>query len=128
MEFVTLLRPKNKFDMLNRIWKRVMAIVVTCVTLSSCYSVRVVNKDTVPEPDPLNTSPDFYRGKKTYVLDTVIGLKLLEGSFHLIAKPCSSLGFHSFEYRVDLGGVLLSGITLGKKRKVKIKYTCIKPS
>lgn len=94
--------------------------------LSSCYSVRIVNRDTVPEPDPFNMSPDFYRGKKTNVVDTTIGLKLIEGDFHMIAKPCSSLGFHSFEYRVTLGGVLLSGITLGKGRKVKITYVCVK--
>jgi len=85
-----------------------------------------MNKDAVPEPDPMNTSPDFYRGKLTHVLDTVIGLKLLDGDFHLIVKPCSSRGFYSFEYKVDFGGVMLSAITFGKKRKVKIKYVCIK--
>jgi hypothetical protein len=94
--------------------------------LSSCYSVRVMNKNAVPEPDPFNTSTDFYKGKKTHVLDTTIGLKLAEGDFHLIVKPCSDRGFYSFEYRVTFGGVLVSAITFGKKRKVKIKYVCVK--
>ncbi len=98
-------------------------IILLC---TSCYSVRIMNKDATPEPDPFNTSEGFYRSKMTHNLDTTIGLKLAEGDFHLIVKPCSSRGFYSFEYRVDLGGVLLSAVTFGKKRKVKIKYVCVK--
>ncbi|MDB5193346.1 MAG: hypothetical protein JWQ96_2909 [Segetibacter sp.] len=94
--------------------------------LTSCYSVRVMNKDATPEPDPFNTSPDFYKGKMTHVLDTIIGLKLVEGDFHLIVKPCSNLGIYSFEYRVTFGGVMLSAFTFGKKRKVNITYVCVK--
>jgi len=94
---------------------------------SSCYSVRIVNRDGIPEPDPLNTSRDFYKGKKVRILDTVITLKPLEGEFYLIEK-CASGGFYSFEYRVTLGGALLSAITFGKKRKVQIKYVCLKES
>lgn len=77
------------------------------------------------EPDPLNTSSNFYRGKKVYCLDTTITLKLTEGQFHLIEK-CASGGFYSFEYRSTFGGVLLSAVTFGKKRRVKIKYVCLK--
>jgi hypothetical protein len=98
---------------------------VLMVFLSSCYSVRVVNRDAVPEPDPLNTSGDFYKGKKVHVLDTVIRLKLQEGSFSLIEK-CASQGFYSFEYKATFGGVLLSAVTFGGRRQVKIKYVCIK--
>jgi hypothetical protein len=99
---------------------------VLIVLLTACYSVRVVNREGVPEPDPLNTSNDWYKGKKVHQLDTTISLKLLEGEFFLIEK-CPS-GFYSFEYRSTLGGVLLSGITFGKKRRVKIKYVCLKES
>ena len=102
-------------------------LVVIIVFFSSCYSVRVVNKDGIPEPDPLNTTGDFYKGKKVHVLDTVISLKLQEGEFTLIER-CVSQGFYSFEYRVTFGGVLLSTITFGKKRQVKIKYVCLKQS
>ena len=102
-------------------------VVVIVILFSSCYSVRVVNKDAVPEPDPLNTSTDFYRGKKVHVLDTVITLKPQEGEFTLIER-CVSDGFYSLEYRVTFGGVLLNTITFGRKRQVKIKYVCLKQS
>jgi hypothetical protein len=108
--------------------KRVTAFLLlffTLVFFTSCYSVRIVNKEGVPEPDPLNNSGNFYKGKKVHVLDTTISLKLTEGEFHLIER-CATGGFYSFEYRVTFGGVLLSAITFGKKRRVKIKYVCLK--
>ncbi len=95
------------------------------LSLTSCYSVRIINKDGVPEPDPLNTTGNFYKGKKVYTLDTTIKLKLAEGEFHLIER-CTECGFYSIEYRNTFGGVLLSAITFGKKRRVKVKYVCIK--
>ncbi len=92
---------------------------------SSCYSVRVVSRDGVPEPDFASDSKDFYRNKQVHVLDTTIRLKVQEGEFTMI-KDCGTSGFFSFEYRNTLGGVLLSAITFGKLRKVKVKYVCLK--
>ena len=106
----------------NHSW--LMAVIISLI-LSSCYSVRIVSRDGVPEPDPMNTSGNFYKGKKVNVLDTTISLKLYEGDFHMIER-CAGGGFYSLEYRVTFGGVLLSAVTLGKKRKVKIKYVCLK--
>ena len=100
---------------------------IVLILLSSCYSVRVVNRDGVAENDPENMSDDWYRGKKVHKLDTTISLKLLEGEFFLLEK-CPSGCFFSFEYRVTFGSVLLSGVTFGKKRRVKIKYVCQKES
>ncbi len=100
-------------------------LFIIMLSLSSCYSVRIVNKEGTPEPDPLNNSGNFYKGKKVHVIDTTISLKLQEGEFFLIER-CPSGGFYSVEYRVTFGGVLLSAITFGKKRKVKIKYVCLK--
>ena len=100
---------------------------ILLIVLSSCYSVRIVSRDGVPEPSALNTSADFYKGKKMNVIDTTITLKLMEGEFFLI-ENCAGRGFYSFEYRATLGGVLLSAITLGKKRQVKVKYVCLKQS
>jgi len=100
---------------------------IMLIFLSSCYSVRIVSRDGVPEPSALNTSDNFYKGKKVNVIDTTITLELLEGEFFLIEK-CTGRGFYSFEYRSTLGGVLLSAITLGKKRQVKVKYVCLKQS
>ena len=104
---------------------RLFIVTCTVVIFSSCYSVRVVNKDSIPEPDPLNTSGDFYKGKKVHVVDTVIRLKPQEGEFSLIER-CVTDGFYSLEYRVTFGGVLLNTVTFGRKRQVKIKYVCIK--
>lgn len=100
---------------------------IILVFLSSCYSVRIVSRDGVPEPNPINTSDDFYKGKNVNVIDTTITLKLQEGEFYLIEK-CAAGGFYSFEYRATFGGVLLNAITLGKKRQVKVKYVCLKQS
>jgi hypothetical protein len=101
--------------------------ILLSILLSSCYSVRLMNKNGIPEPDPLNTSQDFYRGKRVHVLDTVITLKPLEGEFYLIER-CASGGFYSFEYKVTFSGVLLNVVTFGKRRQVKIKYVCLKQS
>ena len=104
-----------------------LLLVTLLFTMSSCYSVRVVSTGT-PEPDALNTSTHaLYRFKKVHVLDTVISLKVLEGDFHLTRK-CNSGGFYSFEYRVSLGSVLLGAVTFSKKRRVNIKYICLKES
>ena len=112
----------------NRIKIHLLFIAgILLVILTSCYSVRIVSRDGVPEPNPLNTSGDFYKGKNVNVIDTTITLKLQEGEFYLIEK-CGARGFYSFEYRSTLGGVLLSAITLGKKRQVKVKYVCLKQS
>jgi hypothetical protein len=108
-------------------YRSLFFLCIVFTLFSSCYSVRIVNRDGVPEPDPLNTSKDFYKGKKVHTLDTVITLKPLEGEFYLIEK-CASGGFYSFEYRVTLGGAILSAVTFGKKRKVQIKYVCLKES
>lgn len=105
---------------------RLAIAALICIFFSSCYSVRVVNRDSVPEPDPMNRSADFYRGFKVHSLDTTIKLKLTDEAFSRIVPACSDKGFYCFEYRVTLGGVLLSGVTLGKLRKVKIKYVCVK--
>lgn len=92
----------------------------------SCYTVRILNRDAVPEPDPLNRSEDFYRGKLVHTIDTTVSLKLYEGEFSLIEKACRGCGFYSFEYRPTFGGVLLNAVTFGSKRRIKAKYVCVK--
>ncbi len=104
---------------------RLLHIFTALALFSSCYSVRVVSRNGVPEPDFANTYQDFYRNKQLHVIDTTIRLKLQDGEFSLI-KDCGSTGFFSFEYRNTLGGVLLSAVTFGKVRKVRVKYVCLK--
>lgn len=105
--------------------RSLLLIIMVMVGLSSCYSVRVVSRGGVAEPDYSNDSQDFYKNKKTHSIDTTINLKLSQGSFELI-RNCGPTGFFALEYRVTLGQVLLSGITLGRVRKVKVTYVCLK--
>lgn len=95
------------------------------VGLTSCYSVRLVSRDGIPEPNLANDAQDFYKNKKVFVVDTTISLKPTEASFSLL-RNCGPSGFYAVEYRVTLGHILLSGITLGRTRKVKVKYVRLK--
>jgi hypothetical protein len=92
--------------------------------LNGCYSIRISNVNGVPEPDPMNMENGFYRNKEVHVIDTTVNLSVLENQV-LVLETCPS-GFHSLEYKASLGGVLLSGITFGKVRKIKVKYVCLK--
>ncbi|MXV51500.1 hypothetical protein GS399_11010 [Pedobacter sp. HMF7647] len=115
--------------MIIKIYKQLFIKCLLCaaffICLSSCYSVRIISRDGVPQPDYTNNSPDFYKNKMVLVIDTTIRLKVHEGDFSLI-KGCSTQGFYALEYRMTFGDVLVSGITFGKVRKVRVKYVCIK--
>lgn len=98
----------------------------SALSLASCYSVRFVDKHGVGKPNPNNQSKDaFTRGLDVITLDTTIKLKPHLGS-PMLLESCNGNGFYYFEYRVTLGGVLLSAITFGRKRQVRIKYVCMK--
>ena len=94
--------------------------------LQGCYSVIISNKNGTAEPSPTNQAQGFYNGKEVVVIDTTIKLGILENE--VIALERCPQGFHSVEYRVTLGGVLLNAITFGKRKKVKVRYVCIKES
>ena len=102
-----------------------------CTILTSCYSVRLRNVNGTPQPDPFSNRDDYYRGMAVVELDTVIGIKITSKDFTYLIKEkeaCESGKLNIIEYRNTFGGVLLSAVTFGKKRKVKIKYVCEKPS
>ncbi|MEK6154112.1 hypothetical protein WIW50_12655 [Flavobacteriaceae bacterium 3-367] len=97
----------------------------------SCYSVRLRSVNGAPMPDPLSTRTDYYRDMQVVELDTTIGIDLTTKDFTLLIKEtdlCPTGKLHTVEYRSTLGGVLLSGITFGRKRRVRIKYVCMKPT
>jgi len=102
-----------------------LLLITFLFLFSSCYSVRMITTKGVPEPNPINNEDGFYRQKEVVEIDTTISLKPLEKEFTLLEK-CNGKGFHSIEYRNTFGGILLSAITFGKKRKVKVKYVCLK--
>jgi hypothetical protein len=103
----------------------IIPVLFILLVMQSCYSVRISNVTGAPEPDPLNFESGFYRGKAVHVMDTTVNLSLLENHV-LVLETCPNGCFHTVEYRVTLGSVLLSGITFGKQRKIKVKYVCLK--
>ncbi len=104
-------------------------LVISICMLTSCYSVRLRNVNGTPQPDPFSDRKDYYRGMAVVELDTVIKIKLTSKDFTYLIKEkeaCESGKLNIIEYRNTFGGALLSVITFGKKRKVKIKYVCEK--
>lgn len=109
--------------------KLFLFIMSICI-LTSCYSVRLRNVNGAPQPDPFSDRDDYYRGMMVVELDTIINIKLTSKDFTYLIKEnevCESGKLNIIEYRNTFGGVLLSAVTFGKKRKVKIKYVCEKP-
>lgn len=96
--------------------------------LVSCYSVKIVSTNGTPNPDPLNDNDDDYRNKRVIVVDTVIKAGTTTASLGLRTQRtgCESGKIHSVEYKNTFGGTLLYLVTFGSKRKVKIKYVCMK--
>lgn len=104
-------------------------ITMSILLLSSCYSVRLRNVNGAPELDPFSDRDDYYRGMAVVELDTIIDMKLTSKDFTLLIKEsdrCESGKINIVEYRNTFGGLLLSAVTFGRKRKVKIKYVCEK--
>lgn len=111
-------------------FKFFLLIISACI-LTSCYSVRLRNVNGAPQLDPFSDRDDDFRGMAVIELDTVVKTKLGTKEFtHLIKESdqCESGKINIIEYRNTLGGVLLSGVTFGSKRRVTIKYVCEKPS
>lgn len=107
----------------------ILLLFIVLLLLNSCYSVRLQNVEGTYEPAVPQVRDDYYRPMEVIELDTVITLGAANKDFtYLIRKTdkCPSGKLHTIEYRNTLGGVLLSAITLGRKRLVKIKYVCMK--
>lgn len=105
----------------------VVFIIAFALPLPSCYSVILVNKNGTAVADPLNNEIGFFNGKEVIKIDTTIKLKLPDNHV-LFFEKCPEGGFYALEYRVTLGGALLSAVTFGKRRKVKVRYVCLKQS
>ncbi len=95
--------------------------------LTSCYSIRVANINGAPETSPLGSGETgYYADKKFTAIDTTIALKIYENDA-MFLESCEEGGFYSVEYRVTFGDVLWNALTLGTKKKVRVKYVCLKP-
>jgi len=104
----------------------VFGILSILMMSASCYSVRIKTVNGVGMPDPVSDRTDYYRNLQVIEIDTVIKIGALDKDFTYLIKDCESGGLHIVEYRNTLGGILLSAVTFGRKRKVNIKYVCIK--
>ena len=103
--------------------------IIIISILASCYSIRLRNENGAQQPDPFSNRDDYYRGMHVIEIDTIIDMKLTSGDFTYLIKEndsCESGKLNIVEYRNTFGSVLLSAITFGRKRKVKIKYVCEK--
>jgi len=104
-----------------------LMVMIVLTVLQGCYSVRISNVNGVPEPNPVNFEEGYYRGKAVMIIDTTVNLKALENEV-MVVETCPEGCFQTIEYRVTLGDALLSGITLGKMRRIRVKYVCLKVS
>lgn len=127
LQFCVLLIMKKLVISNHSPWHILLIVAGLMLFLQSCYSVRISNVMGVPEPDPVNFESGFYRNKAVHVIDTTVNLSLLADQV-LVLETCPEGCFQTVEYRVTLGAALLSGITFGKMRKIKVKYVCLKES
>lgn len=104
---------------------KIMLFATILVCISSCYSVRFQVNNGQFEPADTERE-DAYAGYNVHTLDTIVSRKMTTGDHYFNIANCPSGALHTIEYKVGLGGVLLYMITFGRKKKVRIKYVCIK--
>lgn len=97
--------------------------------MQSCYSVRIVSTHGTPMPPFDMDRDDWYRDKMIVEIDTVLktGVGIDDITFKVQQENCETGKLFSVEYKNTFGGSLLYLITFGNKRKVKLKYVCMKP-
>ena len=115
---------------MNKTIKKIMLISASLL-FASCYTVRLRSVSGAMQPDPLMSHDDYYRGMEVVELDTVIKIDATSKDFTYLIKEsekCKSGKLHTVEFKNTFGGSLLSLITFGRKRKMKVKYVCMKPT
>jgi len=117
------MKPSLKFS------AKTLCFISLFFMLMSCYSVRIVSTKGAPMPPDEMTRDDWYRDKMVVEIDTVIKAGVLTDdlSFRVLREGCETGKLFSVEYKNTFGGSLLYLITFGNKRKVKLKYVCMKP-
>lgn len=113
-----------------------IAVIGLLLLLTSCYSVRLVSTHGAPMPCQSGIEKhckedhgNFYRDKAVVVIDTVVKSSLFteDIGMRIQRSGCETGKLFSVEYKNTLGGSLLYLVTFGSKRKVRIKYICMKP-
>ena len=108
----------------------IILLVLACI-ITSCYSVRLRNINGAPQPDPFADRDDYYRGMAVIEIDTTFKINATTKDFTYLIKEeelCASGKINIIEYRQTFGSLLTNVFSFGRKRKVKIKYVCEKPS
>ena len=130
MPISTLDMSKNPNTMQSKVppFTMILLLAIALCLLPSCYSIRLANINGVFEPNPhaVNNDTGFYADKKFTSIDTSIKLKIYENDA-MFLESCAAGGFYSVEYRVNLFDILWSGLTFGTRKKVRVKYVCLKP-
>lgn len=104
-----------------------LTLLLLLYLLPSCYSFRITNQNGVGEPNIFNTEEGYYKHLMVHEIDTVVKLGPADQIPMLIEEGCETSGFHTVEVKQTLGGILLNTFTLGKKKRIKLKYVCLKP-
>lgn len=100
---------------------RVTIVFLLSLFLSSCYTVRV-NLGPTCQAD-INNEDGFWKDKQ--FTDTVVKIKPAQTPIMNIVCPGKCVC--AMEYKVGFGNVLVTGITLGFVRRVKVRYGCCQP-
>ncbi|WP_372756197.1 hypothetical protein [Mariniflexile sp.] len=109
---------------------KIIVLIVISSLLTSCYSIRLRSINGTPQPDPISNRDDYYRNMEVVEVDTVIKIDMTSKDFTYLIKEtdkCKTGKLHTVEFKNTFGSSLLSMVTFGKKRKMKIKYVCMKP-
>ncbi|OBX24777.1 hypothetical protein LX77_01010 [Gelidibacter algens] len=108
---------------------KVALVMLVFFLLVSCYSVRIVSTKGAPMPTEQFDRDDWYRDKMVVEIDTIIkaGITVDDITFRVLKEGCETGKLFSVEYKNTFGGSLLYLVTFGNKRKVKLKYVCMKP-
>ncbi|MDR8391685.1 hypothetical protein NC796_11065 [Aliifodinibius sp. S!AR15-10] len=112
----------------NALRAKPFGILLVLLFLTSCYSVRFKTVEGVPKPDPFSERNDYFRDMMVVEKDTVINMGVVDKDFTMLIDDCADDGLHTVEYRNTFGGILLNAVTFGRKRQVRLKYVCMKPS
>lgn len=109
---------------------KITVLIISSFLLTSCYSIRLRSINGTPQPDPVSNRDDYYRNMEVVEIDTVIKIDITSKDFTYLIKEtdkCKTGKLHTVEFKNTFSGSLLSMVTFGKKRKMKIKYVCMQP-
>ncbi|GAB1855209.1 hypothetical protein MHTCC0001_00420 [Flavobacteriaceae bacterium MHTCC 0001] len=103
-------------------------IIIMFTGLQSCYTVKIESTHGTPNPNVMSVMDDDNRNFEVIEVDTIVKSSLFteKSGLRTQRNRCKSGKLHTVEYKNTFGGSLLYLVTLGSRRKVKLKYICMK--